>query len=92
VLTEPGGNFQFALTFAEGNKLPVVPTTFGVGRLNAFVASSGHFEVQCVDRVRNVEAVILLIPSTGAALRDLDAGYWLCWSPTRHPLPALVRL
>ena len=45
--------------------------------LDAFVTSAGHAKVTRVDRSREVEAMILLVPMPRSALDDLDGLAWL---------------
>jgi hypothetical protein len=45
--------------------------------LDAFVTSAGHAKVTRVDRSREVEAMILLVPMPKSALDDLDGLAWL---------------
>lgn len=74
MLAQPGGNLQLALTFADNHQSPAISATLFVSPLYALVPGARDPEVDRVNVVRIVEAVILLIPSAGAAFDDPNAG------------------
>jgi hypothetical protein len=84
VSAEPGRDLQLALTFGQGNEPPVISAAFHEGAFNPFVPGTGYFEVDGVDAVGNVEAVILLVPMADTALGYLDRRLRFRGTPARH--------
>jgi len=69
------------LLVVEADDRPAIGTAVLVHALDPVVARARHLEVDGVYAVRDVEAVILLVPMAWAALNDLDAGPRLGWLP-----------
>ena len=77
---------MLGLLLVEAGHHPAITAGLIEDPLYALVTRAGDLEVDRLDAVRDVEAVILLIPMTRAAFDDLNAGFKLGGSLS-HRLP-----
>lgn len=70
---DPGGDALLWLFVVQSVEMSAICTPILEDALDPLMARSGDLEVDRVDRVRYVEAVILLVPMAVAAFNNLDA-------------------
>lgn len=78
----PGSDALLRLLVLKQGHPPSIGTAIAEDPLDPLVTGAGDAEVEGLELVRNVQAVI--IPGATAAVGDLHPSFRLGWSPTRQ--------